>query len=333
MKSPSNPVVPTTFPAVSEQSQAADSGASLSSVWLALAEIGRQLSALASVAQGQAPVSQPLPALSHPWPDEAVTLADAVNQLLVSKARSGRGDRYLRQLRCSLAAFVRGRGRRALEAVTAGEIEAWLLGRAVAPRTRANALKDLRLLFTWAERRGYVRGNPALAVELPQAKPGGAPGIHTPDQVRHVLEVARRHDPQVCRLLAIRYFAGVRSAEALRLREEDFRPGLLEVPAAKAKTRARRLVTIQPALAAWLALGGELGPMRTDRVRQVVRAAGVPWPHNVTRHTFCSYHLAAFGSAARTALEAGHSEAMLFAHYRALATEVEAAAFWSIEPQ
>lgn len=315
---------------MSEQSQAADSGDSLSSVWQALAEIGRQLQALASVAGGSNPKT--LPAHSHTFPDECPTVADAVNQLLISKCRAGRGDRYLRQLRCSLAQFVAGRGRVPLREVSTDEIEGWLLGREVSARTRANALKDLRLLFTWAGRRGYVRDNPALAVELPQGRAAGPPGIHTPEQVRAVLETARRVDLQVCRLLAVRYFAGVRSAEAARLREEDFRPGFVEVPAAKAKTRARRLVTIQPALAAWLALGGELGPMRTDRVRQVVRAAGGPWPHNVTRHSFVSYHLAAFGNAGNTALEAGHAEAMLFAHYRALVTPQQAAEFWDIRP-
>lgn len=331
--SPSNPVVPTTFPAVADGSQAADSQRSLSSASQALAEIGRQLQAVASALAGQASVPSPVPlSPDRAFPDQFVTVAEAVNQLLVAKVRAGRGDRYLRQLRCSLAAFVRGRGRRALESITAGEIEGWLLGRDVAARTRANALKDLRLLFTWAARRGYVVTNPALGVELPQGPAGGPPGIHSPEEVRQVLETARRIDPQVCRLLAVRYFAGVRSAEAARLRESDFRPGFLEVPAAKSKTRSRRLVTIQPALASWLALGGELGPMRTDRVRQVVRASGVPWPHNVTRHSFVSYHLAGFGSAARTALEAGHSEAMLFAHYRALVTPEAAAAFWAIRP-
>lgn len=60
--------------------------------------------------------------------------------------------------------------------------------------------------------------------------------------------------------------------------------------------------------------------------------SGILWPHNVTRHTFCSYHLAAFGSAAQTALEAGHSEAILFTHYRELVTPEAASKFWSIRP-
>lgn len=45
-----------------------------------------------------------------------------------------------------------------------------------------------------------------------------------------------------------------------------------------------------------------------------------------------SYHLAAFESAAKTALEAGHSEQMLFNHYRAVVTQETALEFWSIRP-
>ena len=65
----------------------------------------------------------------------------------------------------------------------------------------------------------------------------------------------------------------------------------------------------------------------------VVRAAGVEWPHNVTRHTWASYHLAQFGSAARTAIQAGHTETVLFRHYRELVTPEAAREFWSIRPE
>ena len=60
--------------------------------------------------------------------------------------------------------------------------------------------------------------------------------------------------------------------------------------------------------------------------------SGLPWPHNVTRHTFVSYHLAGGENAAKTALEAGHTEQMLFAHYRELVTPEAAAEFFAIFP-
>ncbi len=140
--------------------------------------------------------------------------------------------------------------------------------------------------------------------------------------------------PDVCRQLAIRYFAGLRSSEVMKLREEHILRdrGVIEVPALLSKTRRRRLVRIQPNLEAWLDLGGTLRGMRELTVRQVIVRSGVPWASNVTRHSFVSYHLAQFEQAGRTALESGHSEAILFRHYRALVAPSTAAEFWAITP-
>lgn len=104
--------------------------------------------------------------------------------------------------------------------------------------------------------------------------------------------------------------------------------------AAKSKTRRRRLVTIEPALAAWLALGGRL-PLRdvNTRLWRLTSALPFPWPANVTRHSFVSYHLAAFGSASRTALEAGHTEQVLFNNYREIVTPEAGREFWAIRPR
>ena len=70
-----------------------------------------------------------------------------------------------------------------------------------------------------------------------------------------------------------------------------------------------------------------------DFTAALKRATGVPWHHNVTRHSFVSYHLAKFQNAGKTALEAGHSEAMLFAHYREVVTRPAAKEFWGLFPQ
>lgn len=186
----------------------------------------------------------------------------------------------------------------------------------------------------WAAR-GLIVGNVAKGIDLPTVE-NAPPGIHTPEQVTIVLEQARNQDVDLCRWLAVRYFAGLRGSEAAALEESAIQParGFIEVSAARAKTRRRRLVTIQPALAAWLDVGGKLplGDVNTKRWT-LTQALGFAWPRNVTRHSFVSYHLAAFGSAARTALEAGHTEAMLFQHYRELVTPEAAAAFWAIRPK
>ena len=190
----------------------------------------------------------------------------------------------------------------------------------------------MRVLFAWGVTRGVLAANPALGVDMP-AQESLPPGIHTPAQVRTVLAAARTIDLNVMRCLAIRYFAGLRTSEAVALNEVEIKQNFIEVTAAKAKTRRRRLVAIQPNLRAWLDLGGVL-PLKqvNNRLRAVTSATPVPWPHNVTRHSFVSYHLAQFKSAAATALEAGHTEAMTFAHYREIVTPAEAKEFWEITP-
>lgn len=295
-----------------------------------LAEAAKALQMIALALGGQAPNALALGPLSL-----SLTLTQAINEFLVAKARAGRSIGYLHHLRITLAAFARGpRGRQPIDSVKPPEIEVWLAANHWSAKSQKGKLTDLRSFYAWCVRRQLLAHNPAEAVELPRV-PDPEPSLHTPDQVTAVLEAARKHDLNICRALAVRYFAGLRSAEANRLAEEDILVdrGWLEVKAAKAKTRKRRLVQIRPALAAWLALGGRL-PLHdaNTRLARFVAACGVPWPHNVTRHSFCSYHLAAFGSAAGTALEAGHTENVLFSNYRELTTKDQAEAFWGIRP-
>jgi len=57
------------------------------------------------------------------------------------------------------------------------------------------------------------------------------------------------------------------------------------------------------------------------------------WPPDVMRHSFASYHLALFQNAPRTSLELGHTEPeTLYNHYRNLATEADARAYFSLTP-
>lgn len=56
------------------------------------------------------------------------------------------------------------------------------------------------------------------------------------------------------------------------------------------------------------------------------------WKRNGLRHSFCSYRLAFTHDAAKTALEAGNSTAMIFRHYNAAVTEDEGKAWFGVMP-
>lgn len=295
----------------------------------ALATAGQAMLEASAILRGK-PATGFTPAASQTW----LTVIELVNEFLLAKARADNSDRYLRQLKVVLSSFANGRTRHPIDQVKAPEIEKWIRAHDWQPRTAKGYLDSVKTLFSFAVKRGYLDRNPGLGVELPRGGATAPIRVHTPDQVRQVLDTARRADLDVCRVLAVRYFAGLRSSEAHRIRESDLKldQGFLEVPASKSKTRSRRLVTIQPNLAAWLALGGELRAVGDMTIRKVIKLSQVEWVHNATRHSFVSYHLAAFEKPGKTAIEAGHSEQMLFSHYRALVTPAAAKEFWGIVP-
>lgn len=308
---------------------ASAAGATVAPVGGDFAALYRALTSLASALQGTLDVLRTV----HQAPAAGACVVDVVNELLVAKAAKGCRHRYLVQLRLSLVDLARTLGEgRPIADVRPADLEAWIMRPEWGAAARRSYLIDARTLFAFALRRDLVRTNPALAVEMPRRE-DSPPGIHTPAQVKRVLEAARLEDVDVCRLLAVQYFAGLRPAEAARISDADIAGGFVKVSGANSKTRQRRLVVVQPALEAWLGVGGSLPVLnRVRRYYRVREAAGVPWSHDVTRHSFVSYHLAHFRSAAGTAMEAGHSEAILFRHYREVVTPAAAAEFWAIRP-
>jgi integrase len=118
-----------------------------------------------------------------------------------------------------------------------------------------------------------------------------------------------------------------------------FAENLIEVPAISSKTAARRLVRMMPNLAAWLEpYRDHHGPIvLPNHYRQMVqdrRRAGITtWPSNALRHSYASYHLAAFRDAPALSLELGHVRPQtVFAHYREVVRPSEAEKFWKIVP-
>jgi integrase len=340
----SNPVAPTidlfglqkklpTEPVAQPVTSASDE------VWSALAEIGRQLQNLAATQTGQGfRRPQNSPAL---YAADSPSLVELVNQFLLAKARANRSDRYLRALRNSLGKFIQVRANQFIHEITVQDVEKFMHNAEWSPRTQRGYVADVRTLFNFAVRRGLLKSNPAAGVELPTEEPE-AIEIYSPAETKTILEFARRYDLNICRALACRFFAGLRSIEAERMDEKYIGAKYIEVTAATAKgarARRRRLVTIQPNLRAWLNLGGKLpvtgnkSNVWRDFTAAMTKETGVPWRHNATRHSFCSYHLAMHQNAGKTALESGHSEAMLFGNYRELVTPEEADEFYGIYPK
>jgi len=98
----------------------------------------------------------------------------------------------------------------------------------------------------------------------------------------------------------------------------------------------KRLVDIQPNLAAWLkAYPFDKYPITFPYMSQhrTAIAKAFKLSHDILRHTFISMHVAKFRSLGDTALQAGNSEGIIRRHYLNIKSPAEAEKFWEIMPK
>jgi integrase len=266
------------------------------------------------------------------------TVSNAVSSLVASKRVDGLRPRYLRDLHDRLRRFELSFGPRKLADIQSAEIDRWLRELGLAPLTRNSFRMRIYTLFEYARRCGWVSQNPVEDVRKVKVREG-VPGILEPIQIARILENA---SPETLPFFAIGAFAGLRTTELQRLEWRDVRfdEGLIEVRANSSKTASRRFAAIRSNLAGWLApFRGRVGkvcpPDLYERTVEDRKRAGIlVWPSNCLRHSFASYHLAAFSDLNTLTLEMGHvNSAILFKHYRKLVTPAVAAEFWRIAPR
>lgn len=258
-----------------------------------------------------------------------------------AKERAGLSEKHRADIRLRLGRFVAKFGQRLIKSISVHEIEDWLHGLALSPQTIINHRAILCAFFEYTAKRDLVEKNPVTPIEKVKLF-DKAPEIFTPAELTEVLNAAPQN---ILPALAIQAFAGLRTAELLRLdwAEVDQARGYITVSARKAKTAQRRLVPIAPNLADWLRpfAGKSSGAVWSESEQRYHRAIGqllgettlLKWPQNGLRHSFASYHLAEHQNAAELALHLGHSTTkLIFAVYREVVSPEAAHAYWAISP-
>jgi integrase len=268
----------------------------------------------------------------------SITVAQLAQEVLEAKRKDGLSARYISMLRSNLNRFSQDFGDRSIAAITVEELDHWLRSLPGSPKTRTGYRTNLGVLFSYAVKLRMLGSNPVLFTARPKLidRP---PEIFTVDELRALLEAAFAKEPSVVPMLAIGAFAGLREAEIQRLDWNEIARGHIEVTAAKAKSARRRIVPIQPNLAAWLrpysGLKGLVVPKgQRKKLRHARAVAGlVRWPQNGLRHSFASYRLAAIHDAPRVSAELGHTAPqLLYNTYRELVHPEEAERYWRISP-
>jgi integrase len=265
-----------------------------------------------------------------------ISVGDVVKELLATKTASGRARHYLSDLRNRLDRFTTAFAR-PLNDVSAADIEKFLLGLDVSARSRNNFRAVIGTLFRFGQRRGYVsKEHPGIiGIDRSSYVPRDV-AVFAPDDIRVMLKAAR---PELVPALAIGAFAGVRSEEIKRLKWEDVRldQGHIEIRAANAKTKVRRLIPVSPNLRSWLApLAKPSGPVSPfsnlgNQFLKLARRARVRWVRNGLRHSFVSYRIAQCGNVATVSLEAGNSPTIITRNYLRCVTPAAAEQWFSVK--
>ncbi len=264
---------------------------------------------------------------------------DVADECFAAKQAAGISEAYRCNLQRYLAQFKRDFGPQPIADITTAQLDAWLRAANGNHTSKNNLRRLLVMLFRWARETGYLTQDRRTAPEraITFNGPEGAPSIFTPDEMRKLLDACRG---TLLLPLVIGGFSGIRAAEIARLDWEDvlWDRGFIEIKAAKAKTRARRLLPLLPNLRAWLepmrkAKGSVCAlPHAHTQLLGLARKAGVRWRQNALRHSYASYRLAEIPDAAKVALEMGNSPDKLFRHYRALVSTEAAKEWFAIMP-
>lgn len=210
------------------------------------------------------------------------------------------------------------------------------------PKTRNHRRTTVKMFLNWAARQDYLPVNHRLfeadgmTMEIAET---GDTDFFTPAELQKFLDNA---GADLRPVIAIAGLAGLRGQEIMRLDWADVWrvADHIEVSARNAKTRQRRLVSICPALAAWLE------PYRgnTDKVfplgvhayqhafLKLRKDLKIKDRLNGLRHAFCTYHFALHANENLTAAQAGNSPAMIHAHYKGLATKADADKWFAVMP-
>jgi len=273
---------------------------------------------------------------------EPRTMQQVADELVALKENRQASARYVGDLRARLNTLAK-KFPENVDTVTTAALQNWFDDMKFAPRTVRNFRQTASTLFKFAEARGYIPkgGNPVTGTEQIKAKNKSPIKIYSPKEIHRLLNAAPESFQSI---IAIQAFAGLRSAEAMRLDWADvkLKRKHIEVTAEKAKTPSRRIVPILSNLAAWLKPHAKKKGLLfqpnnltafNKKQNETSIAAKVKWKANALRHSFISYRVAAIQDIPQVALEAGNSPAMIFGHYRELVTAEEAKRWFSVLPK
>jgi integrase len=293
--------------------------------------------------------------LQHQGDGKDRTFSEAMQAYLLEMKRAGRDADYQKHTLRALKRFAASHGENGVGAITSEEVSEFIHGLPFQALTKRHYRTYLVGAFKWFLKQGWVENNPAAAVPSPKVDLQ-EPGILTVEETEALFRANEKVDPEICGLLALGAFAGMRTSAINRLAYEDieFSNRAILIPAAKAKKGRRHYIEGLPDnLWSWLERTPAAAFQMNQRQfayrraaafvragllvsREKARRTGAKPkspPKNCLRHSFVSYHVALHRDPGKTALLVSHKDqAILWDHYLGVATGEDAGRYFSITP-
>lgn len=271
------------------------------------------------------------------------TFRQVVDEVVELKRRKGRVARYVDALRRDLLLLESQNPGKLIADYTAADLDRELARHPDwQPTTIHGAVQSWNVVFAYAVKHEYRRDNPCRRLDLPRIV-RKEPTKLTIGQIRRGLAacLSSREMLDCLAWFVLGNFAGLRPEERERLRWEQvsFETNSIIVLAETSKRRQRRVVNIQPVLAAWLRPlfreQGRVMPLSLAKTRVLMRRAlGLArWPTDIDRHTFASHHFYKWHDLAEVRFQMGHTNdketpETFFNHYCALVVPPDQDVFW-----
>jgi integrase len=280
--------------------------------------------------------------LEHHRPVNAVVLSVATHGYLEQMAFRRLDPDHQRHAGRLLGRLKGSLGDVAVGSISAAMMQAFLLALPFAAVTVRDHQKHFRAFFRWCVGQGFCLRSPMAGGKLLEVAES-EPGFMGVDEVRKLFLAGLEVDPLFVPALALSFFGGLRSSSIRRLKRDDllFEERGIRMPGAVHKTGRRFFVQgFEDNLWSWLEAWRGLKALPVwpssswiKSRERMTKKAGVVYPHNGGRHSFCTYHVALHGSADRTATLLTHrgSVSMLYDHYRGNATRAEAVRYFGIK--
>lgn len=216
----------------------------------------------------------------------------------------------------------------------------------ISTRTRNGVISYCGSFMRWCVEKGYIAENP-LAKAKTEAIAYEEPDYASVESVKRLFEELKSfgHKKMIA-YAALSFFCGIRAAEIERMAQDPnafvLEDDTIRISTPKGYTRGimPRIIKVLPNAKAWLLYsdaphviyeGAMISSVRETMLR-LMKKNGIPFSRNDGRHSFITYHVAAFQDPAKTEALAGTSGRMRAHHYMGLATVAQGKEYFNIYP-